>query len=336
MDEHFSLRDRGPASEENTALVARIAWLYYHKGLTQQAVGDQLGLSRNKVLRMLARAREEGIVQIRVVHPSIRLVELESRLVETFGLREAVVTPTDDSEEKTLEAVGQFGAMYLERTLQVGQVIGTAWGVALREVARQLRPMNLDDVTVLQLMGGLHADGMVNPLDVARVMAAKLGGQARMLYTPAFVDTPAIRHALLSDKGIADTLAAGAHVNTALVGIGDVSVRNSLLRWGVITPEQLEEAAAAGAVGDIVGRFFDPWGRPVATTLANRTVALSLEAVKALPHVVAVVAGRRKAHALLGALRGGFVNVLITDEAAARAALRLHDGPSSSPPRRQS
>ncbi len=64
--------------------MARVAWLYYNHGLTQQAIGDKIGLSRNKVLRLLARAREEGIVQIRVDHPSIRFMELEERLVETF------------------------------------------------------------------------------------------------------------------------------------------------------------------------------------------------------------------------------------------------------------
>src|SRR5690625_308545 len=61
----------GMAGVENKALLARIAWMYYNQGMTQQAIGDQLGLSRNKVLRLLARARAEGIVQIRVVHPSI-------------------------------------------------------------------------------------------------------------------------------------------------------------------------------------------------------------------------------------------------------------------------
>lgn len=306
---------------DNKALLARIAWLYYHRGLTQQAVADELGMSRNKVLRLLARAREEGIVQIRVVHASIRQMELEARLVDEFGLREAVVVPTGDSEEETLEAIGQFGAMYLERTMRSGDVIGTAWGVALREVARHLRPLDLGDVTVVQLMGGLHADGLVNPLDVARVMAEKLGGEAQMLYTPAFVDTVTIRRALLSDQRIAQTLRAGAAVTRALVGIGDVSETNSLLRWHAITARQLDDVVHAGAVGDMLGHHFDENGEPVQSSLSSRIVAVSLDTVRSMPDVIAVAAGAHKSAAIAGALRGGYVDVLVTDEAAARAVL---------------
>src|SRR5690606_36238505 len=143
------------AHEQERALMARIAWLYYHQGLTQQEIGDRLGLSRVKVVRLLARARDEGIVQIRVDHPSLRYVELEERLQEAFGLAGAVIVPTGETEEQTREAIGQFGAMYLERSLVPGDVIGTAWGVTLRAVARHLRPLPLPGVTVVQLMGGL-------------------------------------------------------------------------------------------------------------------------------------------------------------------------------------
>src|SRR5690606_2475872 len=103
-----ALRTPDVNDEHDKALMARIAWLYYNHGLTQQAIGDMLGFSRNKVLRLLARARDEGIVQIRVDHPSIRYMELEERLTAAFGFREALVVPSGDTPEQTLEALGQF------------------------------------------------------------------------------------------------------------------------------------------------------------------------------------------------------------------------------------
>src|SRR5690606_14581569 len=309
------------AHEQERALMARIAWMYYHQGLTQQEIGDRLGLSRVKVLRLLARAREEGIVQIRVDHPSLRYVELEEQLRRRFGLQEAVIVPSSETEEQIREALGQFGAMFLERALAPGDSIGTAWGVTLREVARHLRPMPVEGVTVVQLMGGLNAGGLINPLDIARVVAEKLHGQAQMLYTPAFVDTAAIRDALLSDHRIAQTLRAGASVTKALVGIGDVSPANSLVRWGALTAAEMEEAVRRGAVGDILGRHFDGDGRPIRSSLADRVIALPLEDLKEIPQVIAFAGGLRKVHAILGALRGGYVDVLVTDEAAAREVL---------------
>ena len=301
--------------------MARIGWLYYHQGLTQQDIADRLGLSRVKVLRLLARAREEGIVQIRIDHPSLRFVELEERLRQVFGLKDAVVVPTGETEQQTREALGQFGAIYLERTLGPGDTIGTAWGVTLREVARHLRPLSLADVTVVQLMGGLNAGGLINPLDIARLVAEKLHGQVQMLYTPAFVDSEEIRDALLSDHRIAQTLRAGASVGAALVGIGDVSHESSLVRWGALTETELDEAVRRGAVGDILGRHFDAAGRPVESPLSRRVIGLPLEALRRIPRVIAFAGGERKAAAILGALRGGYVDVLVTDEAAARRVL---------------
>lgn len=324
----MSMRMTDVNEEHDKALMARVAWLYYNHGLTQQAIGDKIGLSRNKVLRLLARAREEGIVQIRVDHPSIRFMELEERLVETFDCREAIVVPAGDVPEQTLEAIGQFGAIYLERTVEPGDAIGTAWGVTLREVARHLRPRGLTDVTVVQLMGGLHAGGLINPLDVARVVAEKFDGRLQTLYTPAIVDTPEIRDALLSDNTIAQTLSAGAAVQKALVGIGDVSETSSLVRWQALTADEMAELRRLGAVGDILGRHFDAWGRPVETPLSGRTIGISLDTLRSIPHVIAVAGGPHKTEAIAGALRGGYVDTLITDDKTATAVLEAGNTPS--------
>ncbi|MBO8141620.1 MAG: sugar-binding transcriptional regulator [Firmicutes bacterium] len=310
----------GGASEQDRALMARVAWMYYRQGMTQQEIGDRLGMSRIKVLRLLARARNEGIVQIRIDHPSLRRMELEEALKARFGLKEAVVAPSGATEEQNLEALGQFGAMYLERTVTEGDVIGTAWGVTLREVARHLRPKDVRNVTVVQLMGGLNAGGLVTPLDIARIVAEKLHGDTRMLHTPAFVDTPGIRDALLSDNGIAQTLKAGAAATKALVGIGDVSSQCSLIRWGALSAEELAEAVRLGAVGDILGRHYDRDGRPVVSSLSGRAIAMPLETLRRIPQVIAVAGSERKADAIRGALRGGYVDVLVTDE---RTALRV-------------
>lgn len=309
------------SAEHDSALLARVAWLYYHHQLTQQAIAERLGLSRNKVLRLLAQARDEGIVQIRVDHPSIRFIELEEQLTATFRVREAVVVPAGDSPSQTLEALGQFGAMYLERTVAPGDAIGTAWGVTLREVARHLRPLALRDVTVVQLMGGLHAGGLINPLDIARAVAEKLHGRVQMLYTPAVVDTPAIQEALLSDNSIAQTLSAGAAVNIALVGVGDVSNTSSLIRWQALTEDEMAELVRLGAVGDILGRHFDATGRPIVSNLSGRTIGITLDTLRSIEHVIAIAGGPGKAEAIAGALRGGYIDTLITDDETARLVL---------------
>jgi deoxyribonucleoside regulator len=87
----------------DTRLMVRIAQLYYRLQLSQEQVGERLGLSRFQVGRLLDRALREEIVRIEIVHPAGRLIELEDALVERFGLQAAVVAdaPEASSDEAT-------------------------------------------------------------------------------------------------------------------------------------------------------------------------------------------------------------------------------------------
>lgn len=311
-------------TSDETALLARVAWLYYQQGLTQQQIGERLGnMSRVKVVRLLAKARQEGIVQIRIVHPSLRCLELEYKFASHFGIREAWIVPTGEDEERNLAGLGQMAAMYLEQTLQDGDVLGTAWGRTLRAVGFHLRPVHLKNFTVVQLMGGLDVDGQVNPLDIIQLVASKLGARYELLYTPVLVESAATKKALLADSQVARTLKAAEKVNKALVGIGDLAPDSSLIRHKVLTESDVNVLRQHGAVGDILCRHFTIDGTPIESEVSERTMSLPLEALKRVKTVIAVAGGPRKAPSILGALRGGYVDVLITDEDTARAVLDL-------------
>src|SRR5690606_41587925 len=89
--------------------------------------------------------------------------------------------------------------MYLERTVAPGDAVGTAWGVTLREVARHLRPRPLSDVTVVQLMGGLHADGLVNPPAVSRGAEETVDGRQPTWHAPPTAEARDTRATLPAD-----------------------------------------------------------------------------------------------------------------------------------------
>ena len=77
------------------------------------------------------------------------------------------------------------------------------------------------------------------------------------------------------------------------------------------------------SVGEICTRFFDVEGRPCVTALDRRLVALDLNQLRAVPLVVCVASGTSKAAAILGAVRGGYVNSLVTDDVTAAEVLTL-------------
>jgi len=108
----------------------------------------------------------------------------------------------------------------------------------------------------------------------------------------------------------------------AIVGIGSLEPSPLLRQSGnAVSPEDLQLLRDAGAVGDICLRFFDERGIPVSSSFDDRVVGISVPQLLAVPRRVAVAGGERKEAAILGAVTGGLVNVLVTDVATARRLL---------------
>lgn len=151
LREVTKVRSAGGAPPEDTDLLARIAWHYYRDDMTQQAIGARLGMSRQRIMRALRRARELGIVDIRLEHPSLARLALEKRLTERFGLREAVIVPAPAG----VHEVGRAAAQYLARIVRPGEILGTSWGRTLHEVAVCLPRRPVRNLSVVLLNGAL-------------------------------------------------------------------------------------------------------------------------------------------------------------------------------------
>ena len=78
-------------------------------------------------------------------------------------------------------------------------------------------------------------------------------------------------------------------------------------------------------MGDINAFVFDSEGRPCAQEYADRVLGLTLPELKSIPYRIGVAATETKALPLYGALRGGYLHALITDESAARGILSLFE-----------
>ena len=108
----------------------------------------------------------------------------------------------------------------------------------------------------------------------------------------------------------------------ALVGIGALQPSVMLANSGnAFTNGELQDFAKRGAVGDISLQFFDRDGQPVHGPLDERVIGVTLEELKKTPRVVGVAGGDRKVEAIRSCLKGGFVNVLVTDKFTAEKLL---------------
>lgn len=309
-----------PRPDDEAALLARIAWYYHRDGKTQEAIGRLLGMSRQRVMRALRRAQQRAVLEIRINHESTRLLELGSEIKQRFGLTDAVVV--EASGDSTRRDIALAAADYLAKVLRPGDVLGTSWGSTMHAVAQCLPRRPVRGLTVVVLNGALaKGPGNMNAFDLAGTTAERLGGRAVFLLVPTIVDSPAICRAIVSDRTIGDVLKLGRRATKAIFGLGAPSDQAAMVKVGMLRPALMARLRARGAVGDILGRFIDAEGRPIKEDPYARTVGLDLDDLRRIPMKICVVHGGAKVPAVLGGLRGRYMDTLITDETTARAVL---------------
>jgi len=314
-------------SFERLKLLASVAELYYVEGCGQAEIASRYGYSRSAISRLLAEARENRLVEIRINHPIQRDTELEYTLRDKFALDSVFVAQRGNlSYERTLALLGRIAAGYLEGVLNNDDIVSISWGTAVYETVSALRPRRLRGTKVIQMIGGLGiGDSQIDGPGVAFRMAASLGAQCYTLNAPLIAADRRTRDSLLSLRAVRDALALALMADYALVGIGSIDqARASLLRSGYLNLAELEAIQVTGAVGDICGTHFDAEGHILDIDVNSRVVGISLPELRSGPcKVVAVSGGKVKAPAIAGALEGKLIDILVTDSNAAEEVLSL-------------
>ncbi|MEM9248529.1 MAG: sugar-binding transcriptional regulator [Pseudomonadota bacterium] len=301
------------------------AWLYYVGNLSQQEVSDRLGISRFKVNRMLADAREMGLVRIAVEHRISPMLDLADRLARAFDLREVQVAPVpvpsaDYGYERT--AVGILAANYLTR-IAAGDaplVIGVGWGRTLSAMADNLTGLSNRKLTFVSLMGSVSHASRTAPGDVCVRLATQTGGRAMLLPAPFVADNAAACATLLEQRLVRETLTVARAASHALMSVGECRDGAVLFDGGLFSAEQLDELKASGVVGDCCGVFYTADGA-VADIALNRCTPCVKPDEMGEMDVTITAGGVTKAQATLAVLRAGFVDRLLVDETLARALL---------------
>lgn len=309
---------------EFSRLLHKVARAYYDDGLTQQQIGQRFGISRVKVSRMLSAARERKVVQITIAPPQSSNTEIEQQLEQQYGLNEAlVVTPSSYTSPTLVSELGPVAAACLTRGLQGDEVLAVSWGTAVLSVVDALQPASLPEVRVVQLIGGLgELEAKTHGADLVQRMAQTLGAKPRLIHAPGIVKDTTVRDALVLDPQVVDTLELAARADVALVGLGVLAPDSTLLAGGdTLTAAEVQELRTAGVVGDIALQFFDRKGHRAGHPIHERIVGTPLEAIKGIRRVIGVAGGTEKLMVIRAALRGGLINVLVTDDQTAAQLL---------------
>jgi len=310
----------------------RIAWLYYMEGATQADIAKKLGMTRLRVNRMLAEARESGLVRVQINARLQSCVELERQLEADFNLEAAIIIPTPEDQSLIPVNLGRAGGEFLSRYLQENEIhkFGVGWGETILHIIRHLPETRRPDMHVNSLMGGLTQGLEINTFEIARELARRLEAKCSYLVAPIYAGSPQSRDIILEQEVFA--LADKERANDlALLSIGELSPRSLLVRHGLPKDVSMQELEALGAVGDVMGQFFTREGALIPHGINERVIALSFEELRKVRTTIFAAGGRHKTEAIAGVLSAGLGSVLVCDEDTARAAAAMATRP---PPRR--
>lgn len=310
---------------EKLKMAVKAARMYYECDENQQQIAKELNISRPQVSRLLQLAREEGIVEIKINSPFNNTSELESTICQHFGIKKVIVVPmSTQGSDEIKENLARVTASYLDSILTDKQVIGIPWGLTLSYVAKYLKERTLHHSTVVQLKGGVgKISGYVDTYNPIITFALKLKATPCFLPVPGVIDNIQIKEILLQDEKIKEILELANQADVAIYPIGLPGPDSVLVRAGYFTKDEMLSIRERGAVGDICSRYFNMKGEIFDPKLNDRTIGIELDKLQYKKYAIAIAGGKDHAPGILGALRGKYMNVLVTDETAAKEVLRL-------------
>ncbi len=311
-------------------LITRIAWFYYKEKLTQQQIAERLLLSRQKVQRLLEKARDLEIIQFNLKHPFANLMSVETEICKRYGLKDAVVCPISTSDnDMRYQAYAKAGAAYLARKLAAMNIgtLGIGWGNTTASVASYFEPQGVNGhIKIVSLMGNLMLNVSMNPYIMGEDIARKLDASCYNIWAPAIAQTRERAEVFKSEPWIKEVLDIGCRADIILISIGEASESASLFKMGYLNQVELRRLIGKGAVGDILCRYFNAKGEFIDDDVHDRVIGIPVEVFgddKKL--IIGVAGGAGKVVAIRAALLKKYINVLITDEITAVQLLHLEN-----------
>ena len=308
---------------DDIRLMIKVCDLYYNLERSQQKIAEELNLSRPTVSRLLSSAREQGIVKIIIPDiDEIRYWELERSLESRFGLSEVLITDSFTDVDETNDHIGRMAGRYIEKKIRSGDVVGVSMGRTLHQMVTHVAYPEASDVTFVPLVGGmgqlsteLHANSIAE--DLARIYK----GTFIPLHAPARVSTRKMRDELMKEESLAGAVSLMKRLDIALVGIGYPNEYSSITATGYYDELAINELKLRKVAGDICMQFFDKNGSTAPYSADNNVIGIDIANLSRVPGCVGIAGGMDKVNAIRGAIRGGYINRLITDVDCARALL---------------
>ncbi len=299
-------------------LLVKAAWFYYIEGFTQQEIGEYLGIPRLRVNRLLDKARKNGIIRFSIRENDSNRMAVEQRLIKRFHLKDVFVVPSPIHDRDINEGIAQAAAMYIHERIDSTSFINMGYGDTTSRILNHLSNISEFPVNVVSLTGGVN---YYLPNTQSNIFNAKL----YLTPTPLLMKNAEMIQAIQKEPSVQQILNMTTLAQLSVVGIGGMDEEATIVTNGMFSNNDFLLLSMKGAVGDILCHFIDEQGELVPSDIEGRLISTSLETLRSLENTIGVAAGQNKVKAILAALRGGYLDILITDEATASSILAISE-----------
>ena len=293
-------------------LMAKAAWYYYYDDLTQQQISERLGVTRMRVIKLLDKAKRTGVIRFQIRSDSVRRLEIEKQLIERYDLKDCFIVPAPALVEETNENIAKAASLYIGSRIPEEAFINIGYGDTSGKILNHLAIHAEHTLSCVSLTGGVS-------YYLPNANSSIFNSRLYLIPTPLLASTEEMAAAMKTEKSVKEIEALIPLSYLSVVGIGAMSDNATILQSGILSQNDFLLLKRNGAVGDILSHFIDADGNVVSTGLEERTISTSLDTLRELKNVVGVAAGVHKTTAILAALRGKYLDTLITDEDTALA-----------------
>ncbi|MBI9051922.1 MAG: hypothetical protein JEZ00_21075 [Anaerolineaceae bacterium] len=310
------------STQQHINQLTEVLHLYYEQGLNQKMISKKINASVSTVSRMIKEAHELGMVEITIKYPFETIPSIANDLKNKFGLKDAYVLPaTGSSYYDQVKNLGQVAAKVLDSYFKENHILGISLGMAVASTVRAFNNTEKKGSQIVRFQGAADFE-LMEGTNLAQILADKVNGKATEIPSPWLLPTAEVCETIINDPAVKRIIDLAENADLGLVGMGSMDPAHStLLRNQLLTHEQLDQLRKAGSVGEIFGKHYDKDGNTLDIDFNKRTASIRLECLKQIDTVIGIAVGSCKAGPLRGAIKGGLINVIVTDLDAATKLL---------------
>ena len=296
-------------------LLVEIAVMYYLEGKTQTEIAKDLFMSRPKVSRLLKRARDMNIVDIKINYESDNFNRIKTQIQHRFGVENVIIVKTLSKEKETIKEIGRAAASELKYHLHDDITIGMSWGRTVSSMVSAFKKKPLKNVKIVELFGAVeYSEDSQELLSIGYEFSKKINGLYFPLPAPVFIKDEATRDILLQNPIIDKTLKMIGECDLILTSIGVVNSITPQRIWDAHVEEDIRKILIEkGAEGFMCAHFYDQDGNFIDHEINDKVIGIRTEDIKK-NKIMLLAGGMTKCKALYGVLKGGYINTLVSDD----------------------